>query len=318
MLATLVPTILMTALGIVFLILSSSSVGMVVISLLFLAFCTTSITGYIIGSIFVRRGASIARVQNDFLSSVSHELRTPLTSIRIFIETLRDDRLTDPDDKRQCLDLLNQEVARLSTLVERLIELSRIETGRKILERSPIEVSLVVTDALAAFDAATLTSRVEVETDITPDLTVIGDRATLAQALSNLLINAWKYTEEGKRNIRLVAHPGSKRTVEIAVIDNGIGISRLEQKHIFDEFERGKQAIERRTSGVGLGLSTVRAIVNAHRGRIELKSRPGQGSEFRMILRASSANSQHPDPGTSATKATPKLTSATSTTTSVP
>src|SRR5690606_32074127 len=129
MLATLVPTLFMAALGIVLLAVGSGSVGFI-IGILVLTFCTTSLTGYILGSIFVRRGASMARVQNDFLSGVSHELRTPLTSIRMFIETLRDERLTDPEDKQKCLTLLNQEVGRLEILVERLIELSRIESGK--------------------------------------------------------------------------------------------------------------------------------------------------------------------------------------------
>ncbi|MEM9493409.1 MAG: histidine kinase dimerization/phospho-acceptor domain-containing protein, partial [Myxococcota bacterium] len=129
MLAALVPTVLITALGIVLLAVGTSSVG-ITIGLLVVAFCTTSLTGYVLGSIFVSRGASIARVQNDFLSAVSHELRTPLTSIRLFMETLRDGRATDPADQRQCLLLLEQEVGRLEGLVERLIELSRMETGK--------------------------------------------------------------------------------------------------------------------------------------------------------------------------------------------
>jgi two-component system phosphate regulon sensor histidine kinase PhoR len=285
MLATLVPTVLMTALAIVLLAIGSDSVGLLVTGILVLAFCATSITGYILGTIFVQRGASMARVQSDFLSSVSHELRTPLTSIRMFIETLRDDRLTDPGDKHQCLALLQREVHRLDGLVERLIELSRMETGKHSFERKPVRLDDVVHDALAAFDAGTLPSRVPVEVAMEPDLCVIGDRATLAQALLNLLNNAWKYTATNDKQIRLHMHPLGGRHIEIRVEDNGIGIPRDEQKHIFGKFERGKHAIERRTDGVGLGLATVRAIVRAHKGKIEVRSRPGSGSEFRIRLR---------------------------------
>jgi two-component system phosphate regulon sensor histidine kinase PhoR len=286
MLATLVPTVLMTALAIVLLAIGSDSVGVVLVTgILVLAFCATSITGYILGTIFVQRGASMARVQSDFLSSVSHELRTPLTSIRMFIETLRDDRLTDPEDKHQCLTLLQREVHRLDGLVERLIELSRMETGKHYFERKPVRLDDVVHDALAAFDAGTLPGRVPIEVALDPGLTVIGDRATLAQALVNLLNNAWKYTPEDDKQIRLSARALGLRHVEIQVEDNGIGIPREEQRHIFGKFERGKQAIERRTTGVGLGLATVRAIVRAHRGRIEVRSQPGRGSEFRIRLR---------------------------------
>lgn len=285
MLATLVPTVLMTALGIVLVARGARSVGLLISGILVLTFCTTSITGYILGSIFVSRGASLARVQSDFLSSVSHELRTPLTSIRMFIEALRNDRLIDPDDKRQCLDLLNREVLRLEALVERLIELSRMETGKHDFERAPVAVDDVVHDALAAFDAATLPARVPVDVDLEPGLMVIGDRATLGQAMVNLLTNAWKYTPEQDKQIRLSARRSGTKYVEILVADNGAGISRNEQKHIFEKFERGKGAVESRTVGVGLGLATVRAIVRAHRGHIEVHSRPGRGSEFRIRLR---------------------------------
>ena len=285
MLATLVPTVLMTALGIVLLAMGSRSVGLLISGILVLTFCTTSITGYILGSIFVSRGASLARVQSDFLSSVSHELRTPLTSIRMFIEALRNDRLIDPEDKRQCLDLLNREVLRLEGLVERLIELSRMETGKHDFERAPVAVADVARDALAAFDAATLPARVTVDVDLEPGLVVMGDRATLGQALVNLLTNAWKYTPEQGKEIRLRARRSGAKHVEIVVADNGAGISRTEQKHIFEKFERGKRAVENRTIGVGLGLATVRAIVRAHRGRIEVHSRPDRGTAFCIYLR---------------------------------
>lgn len=285
MLAALVPTVLMTALGIVLLAIGSDTTSLLVTGILVLSFCATSITGYILGTIFVQRGASMARVQSDFLSSVSHELRTPLTSIRMFIETLRDDRLTDPEDERQCLALLEREVHRLDGLVERLIELSRMETGKHHFERRPVRLSDVVHDALAAFDAGTLQARSTVEVTVTPDLLVTGDRATLAQALVNLLTNAWKYTPADDKRIRLAVHALGRRHVEIAVADNGIGIPREERRHIFEKFERGKLAIERRTGGVGLGLATVRAIVRAHKGRIEVRSHPGSGSEFRIRLR---------------------------------
>jgi two-component system phosphate regulon sensor histidine kinase PhoR len=286
MLAILVPTVLTTALAIVLLVIGSESVGVVLVTgILVLAFCATSITGYILGSIFVGRGASMARVQSDFLSSVSHELRTPLTSIRMFIETLRDDRLTDAEDKHQCLTLLEREVHRLEGLVARLIELSRMETGKHYFDRKPVSIDAVVRDALAAFDAGTLPSRVAVDVALDPDLHVLGDRVTLAQALVNLLNNAWKYTPADDKEIRLHAHALATRHVEILVTDNGPGIPRKEKKHIFEKFERGKMAVESQTSGVGLGLATVRAIVRAHKGKIEVHSRPGHGSEFRIVLR---------------------------------
>jgi signal transduction histidine kinase len=205
---------------------------------------------------------------------------------------LRDERLTDPVDKRQCLDLLNQEVGRLEGLVERLLQLSRIETGKHDFDRDPVPIDDIVSDALTAFDVATLTSTADLKftVDVEPGLVVTGDRAALAQTMINLLTNAWKYTPDDDKRIQLSARASSDRWVEIKVSDNGPGIPKGEQKQIFDEFERGKAAIDSRKSGVGLGLATVRAIVRAHKGRVEVSSRLGQGSEFRIILRRGKAH----------------------------
>src|SRR5687767_7107597 len=139
MLAALLPTVLMIALGIVMLAIGADT-GAVVIGVLVLALCTTSVTGYILGSIFVSRGAQVARFQHDFLSLVSHELRTPLTSILMFLDTLRDERLTDPAEKKQCLDILDREVRRLDHLLERLLQLSKIQTGRSDFAREAVVV----------------------------------------------------------------------------------------------------------------------------------------------------------------------------------
>src|SRR5215831_2776948 len=129
-LAALLPTILTTPVGIVILVMHSSAAVTVVGGLLVLAFCTSSLTGYILASIFLSRGASLAKVQQDFLSSVSHELTTPITSVRLFIDTLKSDRVTDPAERAKCLDIIDREMARLDGLVGKLIALSKIEAGR--------------------------------------------------------------------------------------------------------------------------------------------------------------------------------------------
>jgi two-component system, OmpR family, phosphate regulon sensor histidine kinase PhoR len=280
-LAVLVPTVLMIAVGIVLLALGNSEAGHIVAGVLVICFCTTAITGYILGSIFVGRGASLARVQNDFLSSVSHELRTPLTAIALFLESLRDGRLSR-DDQTRVLDLLGTEVQRLDMLVGRLLELSRLESGAHVFRRERVEVAEIVREAVAAFDAATLGTPTPVAVDVEPGLSIVGDRATLVRAVSNLLVNAWKYTGNDK-NIELQAR-GQGRWIEIAVTDNGIGIPRGERRDMFEEFVRGQEATRRGTPGVGLGLALVRAVVRAHKGTIVVVSREGAGSSFRMRL----------------------------------
>ena len=287
-LAALIPTVFMIALGIILLAIGRGTESLVV-GVLVLAFCTTALTGYILGSIFVSRGAQVARFQQNYLSLVSHELRTPLTSILMFLDTLRDNRLTDPAEKRQCLDLLDQEVRRLDSLLERLLQLSRLQARRyATFESEPVVLDDVVGDALAALEAATLTDPVEVVTEIEKGLRVRGDRAALSQALANLLINAWKYTPSHRRRIALRAR-ASDRHIEIAVRDNGPGVARDEQRRIFDEFERGEAAQESGKRGSGLGLAITRAVVRAHRGRLTLSSKPGEGAEFRIRLPRSAA-----------------------------
>nr|HEX4314951.1 ATP-binding protein [Kofleriaceae bacterium] len=280
MLAVLVPTIMMTGVGVVMLIVGSS-LPTLVSGVLVLTFCTSAITGYILGSVFVGKGASLARVQNDFVSSVSHELRTPLTSIRLLIEPLRDGRL-EPDDRKQALSLLGREAERLEELVGRVLELSKLESGSYAWARERVEVAALVDESIAAFDASTIALPTPVGRDLEPDLAILGDRATLVRALVNLLVNAWKYTGTDKR-ISIIAR-SSGRWIELIVRDNGVGIDGAEKRAIFEQFQRGRAADETGAQGIGLGLAFVNTIVRGHRGKLDLHSEHGT-TEFRIRLK---------------------------------
>lgn len=279
MLATLVPTILLVAIGLLLLILGSSAITLI-FGILVLALCGTAITGYTLGSLFVGKGASLVQVQNDFVSSVSHELRTPVTSLRLLIESLRGGRLEDAE-REQVLSLLGRETDRLEALVGRVLELSRLQLDH-VYRRESIDVTSLVDESIAVFDALTLTRPTPVRRYIEPGLVITGDRSTLVRALANLLTNAWKYTGDDKR-IELHARVNG-RWLDISVRDNGIGIERSEQRAIFEQFRRGRAATEAGAPGVGLGLSFVRAIVRGHRGKIDLQSGDGH-TEFRIRLR---------------------------------
>ncbi|HEX3762437.1 MAG TPA: HAMP domain-containing sensor histidine kinase [Kofleriaceae bacterium] len=280
LLAVLLPTIAMIAVGVVLLATSSGSLPAVVSGVLVLTFCTSGITGYILGSLFLSKGAALVRVQNDFVASVSHELRTPLTSIHLLIESLRDGRL-EPVERSQVLSLLARETGRLEALVGRVLELSRLQSSYDYA-RDPLELSLVVDEAVAAFDAITLTRPTPVVRVLTPDLVVTGDRPTLVGALVNLLTNAWKYTGDDKR-IEITAIE-NRRWIDIAVHDNGAGIDPGDQHRIFEQFQRGRAADASGAPGLGLGLSFVAAIVRGHRGRLDFTSQPGE-TAFRIRLR---------------------------------
>ena len=279
MLATLLPTIAMTAVGLLLLILGSSATTLLSGALV-LTFCTSVITGYILGSIYVGKGASLVRVQNDFVSSVSHELRTPLTSIRLLIESLRNGRLP-AEDRDQVLSLLARETDRLDALVDRVLELSRLQSSH-VYRRETIDAASLVDESIAAFDALTLMRPTPVARTVEPGLTLTGDRPTLVRALVNLLTNAWKYTGEDKRT--MIEARSAGRWIELIVRDNGVGIDRAEQRAIFEQFKRGRAAEEGGAAGIGLGLSFVHAIVRGHRGKIEVSSEPGR-TELRIRLK---------------------------------
>ena len=285
-LAVLVPTVLMIGIGIVLLVLQRTTTS-VVAGILVLALCLAGITGFILVSVFVGKGASMVRVQNDFVSSVSHELRTPLTSIRLLIESLRTGKLEEAE-QAQVLSLLGRETDRLDTLVNRVLELSKLESSH-VYAREDIEIESLIEESIAAFDAATLTTPTRITTTIEPGMRVVGDRSTLVRAIANLLTNAWKYTGNDKQ-IAIDAHVNGG-WIEIAVHDNGIGIERGDQSAIFEQFNRGRSALKSGVPGVGLGLAFVRTIVHNHKGKIGFSSAPGD-TKFWIRLKRRSESTQ--------------------------
>lgn len=283
LLAVAVPTLLMIALGIVLLAVGASSVALVA-GVLMLAFCGSAIAGFVLASVLLSRSASLARVQNDFLSSVSHELRTPLTAMQVYVETLENDRVTEHEERLRCLRLIHQELRRLDSLVARLLELSRMQAGHHALSRQPVELDALIDEAVAAFRTVALGDDVHLEIERSPGLWTMGDRSALAQMLNNLLTNAWKYGPPSDKRIALRVLPLDGKRIEITVSDNGAGISPDERGRIFEYFVRGRTAVESNKPGQGLGLSIVQAIVRAHRGRIELRTGPEGGACFALQL----------------------------------
>lgn len=233
----------------------------------------------------IAREARLSRMKTDFVTNVSHELRTPLTSIRLFAETLRLGRAATEEERNACLDLIVAESERLTALTERTLEWGRLEAGVRAFAREPVPVSSLVRPAVDALLAHGELSRDALTLDLPASLPdVLVDPDAMGQVLRNLLENAVKYSGEN-RKIEVRARTEGAR-VAVDVTDNGTGIERKDLKRIFERFYRADDLLARRTEGSGLGLSIARRIVDAHGGRLTVRSRPGHGSTFTVELPA--------------------------------
>lgn len=229
----------------------------------------------------MRRAYKLSRLKTDFVANISHELRTPLTSVRLFAETLREGRVESPQEVLECVTMLSAEADRLSRMVERLLDWSRLESGSASLELERTEVPALLDRIGEAYKAQQLPATYQ--TELEPMLPAVNvDRDAMAQVVLNLLHNAVKYTGEDKR-IRVRARRAG-RGVAIEVEDNGPGVRPQERKRIFDRFYRADDLLSRRTEGTGLGLAIAKKIVELHGGRIEVDSKVGEGSTFRVVL----------------------------------
>jgi two-component system phosphate regulon sensor histidine kinase PhoR len=231
----------------------------------------------------MRRAYRLSRLKTDFVANISHELRTPLTSVRLLAETLRDGRAENEDEVRQCVETLASESERLSRLVEKLLDWSRLESGRASLELERTQVPDLFERVGAAWRAQQLPAGYE--TEVEPKLPPVNvDPDAMSQVVLNLLHNALKYTGDHKRI--LLRARRTARGVAIEVEDNGPGVRPQDRKRIFERFYRADDLLSRKTEGTGLGLAISRKIVELHGGRIELDTRMGEGSTFRVVLPA--------------------------------
>ena len=234
-----------------------------------------------------RRAEEFARMQADFVSHVSHQLKTPLSLLSAATETLSMDRVRTPEKLAQYVSIISGEVTRLSALVKRILEVSRLEQQRGY-EFEPVDLIALVRETVAAFQSSLsgLQFAFRVEEDATA-VHVLADPAAIEQALVNLLDNAVKYSKD-IREITVRVHAAGMEAV-IEVSDRGIGIEDTDQRRIFEKFYRGAGATRHR-DGFGLGLPIAQQLIHAHGGRLEFTSVWGRGSTFRVVLAAQSAD----------------------------
>jgi len=231
----------------------------------------------------VHREADTVAMRAQFVASVSHELKTPLTSIRAHAETLLMGRAGAPETTTQYLRTIVSESERLTRLVESVLDLSRIEQGRKTFRMQSTCLSEVVRAAAKTMEypLSQLGFTLTISRDDT-EPTLLADADALEQAILNLLGNAMKYSGEARRIEMRLGSGASEAFVD--VIDHGIGIPSEEQARIFEKFHRVQSAETAGIAGTGLGLALVLHVVEAHHGRIDIVSAPGRGSTFSVRL----------------------------------
>ena len=219
------------------------------------------------------------QVKNEFLAMLGHELRNPLAPIVTGLQMLRIEGVT-----ARALDVVERQVGHMLRLVDDLLDISRITTGKVELRREPVELAAVVTRALEIARPLLEQRQNRVTVDVpSRGLVVDGDPARLAQIFSNLLTNAAKYSEAGSP-IELVARCEGER-VRLAVVDHGIGLDAAYLERIFDQFVQVPQGLERSAGGLGIGLAIVKSLVEQHGGVVQAHSAGlGRGSTFTVEL----------------------------------
>ena len=224
----------------------------------------------------------LERVRKDFVANVSHELRTPITSIRGFSETLMDGAIHDEEAAMQFLEIIHGESVRLETLIEDLLDLSKIEKEGYTLRLQSVSVQDVIERSIRSVSGRIKNREMTIESHCPAGLTVKGDPERLVQILVNLLANAVSYSKPGTP-IRVVASV-SGGMASIAVADKGIGIPTADLPRLFERFYRVDRARSRDSGGTGLGLSIVKHLVDLHGGTIFVESEPGKGSTFTVNI----------------------------------
>lgn len=221
--------------------------------------------------------------RRDFIAHLSHEFKTPLTNIKSYSEMLMDGEVNEVETRKEFYNIINTEADRLSSLVQNLLSISRMEMGNLTLNTALVKTDLLVKDSFAAIETAANNKNIFLEKNVSENSpSLMGDKELLKVAIINILNNAVKYTpQNGKITFSLFNQNGH---IIFDVIDTGFGISSKDLPNIFDKTYRSADPLVREVSGSGLGLAITQEIIKLHGGEIEVQSESGKGARFTIKL----------------------------------
>ncbi|MCX6023412.1 MAG: ATP-binding protein, partial [Chloroflexi bacterium] len=241
-----------------------------------------------LGRLYVFRDVThereVDRMKTEFVALVSHELRTPLTSIKGYVDLLADGSVGElTGEQQEFLGIVKSNSNRLLALINELLDISRIESGKIELLQEPLDLVLHIRSVAAMLEPQIAAKNQRLHLELPPHLPpALGDPARVTQILANLLSNANKYTPAGGGITVMVQRQG--QMLLTAVQDTGIGMTPVEQAQLFTKFFRAINRTTQEVSGTGLGLAITRSLVDMHGGELRVQSAPGQGSTFSFTL----------------------------------
>lgn len=252
---------------------------------------TTASLVAVAGALFIlrdaRRAAHEARLKTDFVSNVSHELKTPLTSIRMFSDLLGNNPAAPPEKTKRYAEVIAGEAARLTRLINNVLNFSRMEGGKDELQIAPLDVRALTEETVEHMRPQLEKDGFTILLTLPADaVTIRADADALSQVLLNLLGNTAKYghAPDGPREVTVSLTAAGK--VRLTVADRGPGVPRGHERRIFEKFQRAHDTLSSGTAGSGLGLTIARRLVEAHGGTLEYAARDGGGAEFVITLTA--------------------------------
>lgn len=225
----------------------------------------------------------ILRLKSDFVSSVSHEFKTPITAIKTLVERLQKGKVSSLDKRKKYYSIISKDVNKLSSLVRNILDYSKLDAQKKRYYFQKTDIGQQIKEEIADFKKDKIYEKIKIKAQIGPNPpSLYIDREAFSLALSNLLENAVKFSPDQK--VISVKAKKEGETIRVDVTDKGLGIDSGEMDKIFDKFYQGKNTDQHSLRGTGLGLTLVKHVMDAHGGKVQVKSQIGEGSAFSLIF----------------------------------